>query len=81
MNDSKRKNNRSRPTGVGVLLNCVILNMFNMFRIRGKGGRFQHRENFFKRNQTEILQLKNTRFEIKTFTSASKQDVEDNNRP
>ena len=52
-----------------------------MFRIRGKDGKFQHRHNFIKRNQTEILQLKNTISEIKTFTSASRQDGEDSNRP
>ena len=50
-----------------------------MFRIRGKEGKFQHRHNFIKRNQ--ILQLKNIVFEIKTFSSASRKNGEDSNRP
>lgn len=55
-----------------------------MFRIRGKDGEFQHRHDSINRNQTEILQLKNTISEINTSiceTFASRQDGEDSNIP
>ena len=42
----------------------VTIYMFNMFRIRGKEGKFQHRHNFIKRNQTNSTTEK-TVFEIK----------------
>lgn len=37
----------------------VLLNKFNMFRVRGKDGEFWHRCDSINRNQMEILQLKN----------------------
>ena len=58
----------------------VTIYMFNMFRIRGKEGKFQHLHNFIKRNQTNSTTEK-TVFEIKLFSSASRKNGEDSNRP
>lgn len=52
-----------------------------MFRIRGNNGEFQHRHDSINRNQTEVLQLKNTISELKISymkTFASRKDVDSN---
>lgn len=60
MTQTKRKTTETGPQVWEFYLNkYVLLNKFNMFRVRGKAGEFQHRHDSIKKNQTEILQLKN----------------------
>lgn len=60
MTQTKRKTTETDSQVWEFYLNkYVLLNKFNMFRIRGQAGEFQHRHDSIKRNQMEILQLKN----------------------